>query len=1148
MITTRNNGIDTSYGNYGLKLTGINRNSLTAADFTFATASINDTLTGGANSDDLFGGLGNDTLSGLAGDDRLFGEQGDDRLVGGSGSDTFTGGAGNDTIALENFTGSVFARDLDIVTDFVQGQDKIDLSGLGISDFNTLLSVTTNDASNSAVITTRNNGIDTSYGNYGLKLTGINRNSLTAADFTFATAVIDNIIDAGANYDDLFGGLGNDTLNGLAGDDRLFGEQGNDTLNGGTGNDLLKGQSGIDTLTGGTGNDTFDLTGYDILGNADYAIVKDFTLSGDKLILSGAATDYTVTDTSPIAGVSGATIFKDTELIAIFESITAAQLTPAISNGTVTTFVSGATLPLRGVLNFSSPTYTTDENGVVTAAVTVTRTGGNDGVVSATVTPTNGTATAPDDYNNTPITVTFANGDAAAKTITIPVVADALVEPNETVNLTLASPVGGATIGQQSSATLTIIDRTVVPVLPQPGVLSFSSPTYSVNEDGTAIAAVTVIRTGGTQGLVSATVTPTNGTATAPDDYNDSAITVTFADGDAAAKIIAIPVVNDTLIEFNETVNLTLTAPIGGATIGTQNTSTLTIIDNDAIPLVASTANDPHLRTFDRLGYDFQAVGEFTLVKSTTDDFEIQTRQQPWNNSTSASANSAISINSGGQKIAIYADRSPKLVVNGTAVTLADGGTLAAGQNTITRQGGQYKIITANQDLIQVNDRGTFLNINLGLADNRKGKVVGLLGNNNGNSGDEFALRDGTAIGATISNERLYGDYDDSWRITQPTSLFDYAAGTDTNTFTNLNFPQNIVTIDTITPEQRASAELIARNAGITDPDILNDAIVDIILTNGAPEFIQGAIEQQQINTETITQLNLNSIINGTPQADNLTGTAGNNIINGLGGDDVLDGGLGDDQLFGGEGSDELYGSAGNDTLTGDAGDDGLYGGEGNDTLNGGLANDELVGDAGDDILDGGAGIDDLYGGEGSDELYGSAGNDTLTGDAGDDGLYGGEGNDILNGGLGNDELVGDAGIDVLYGGEGIDDLYGGEGNDILNGGLGNDILHGNGGANIFAFGSLNDGVDTIVDFSSIEDKLLFSATSFGGGLSSTAPLSSSQFITGSAATNAEQGFIYDISNGNLYFDVDGIGGAGQVQIATLSNLSSLGANNFAIV
>ena len=265
------------------------------------------------------------------------------------------------------------------------------------------------------------------------------------------------------------------------------------------------------------------------------------------------------------------------------------------------------------------------------------------------------------------------------------------------------------------------------------------------------------------------------------------------------------------------------------------------------------TYNDPHLQTLDGLGYDFQTVGEFTLVKSTTDDFEIQTRQQPWGTSTSASANSAIAIKSGGQRIAIYANQTNTLLINGTAVTLPEGGIYAVGQNLIIREGSQYSIFTANNDLILVKNRGTFLNINLGLADNRQGKVVGLLGNFNDNRDDDFALRNGTVIGGTITNQRLYGDYAASWRITQATSLFDYASGQTTATFTDLTFPSNIITTASLTPAQRAAAEQIARNAGITDPDVLEDVILDIFLSNGNTEFIQaainGATDQQRIQT-----------------------------------------------------------------------------------------------------------------------------------------------------------------------------------------------------------------------------------------------------------------------------------------------------------
>ena len=43
--------------------------------------------------------------------------------------------------------------------------------------------------------------------------------------------------------------------------------------------------------------------------------------------------------------------------------------------------------------------------------------------------------------------VSFAAGDTANKTVSIPIIDDTLVEGNETVNLTLSSPTGGATLG-----------------------------------------------------------------------------------------------------------------------------------------------------------------------------------------------------------------------------------------------------------------------------------------------------------------------------------------------------------------------------------------------------------------------------------------------------------------------------------------------------------------------------------------------------------------------------------------------------------------------------------------------------------------------------------------------------------------------------
>ncbi|NJM61578.1 MAG: hypothetical protein HC849_17450 [Oscillatoriales cyanobacterium RU_3_3] len=283
--------------------------------------------------------------------------------------------------------------------------------------------------------------------------------------------------------------------------------------------------------------------------------------------------------------------------------------------------------------------------------------------------------------------------------------------------------------------------------------------------------------------------------------------------------------------------------------LGNYTNDPSTIITRLKLAIFGKTYNDPHLKTIDGLGYDFQTVGEFTLVKSTTDDFEIQTRQQPWGNSQSVSINTAIAIESDGQRIAFYAGETLSILINGKDANIPDDGLYAVGQNLITRSGKQYRITTANNDLIIIDNRGSFLNINVGLADNRQGKVVGILGNDNGTKNDEFALRDGTVIGGTISTQQLYGEYANSWRITQPTSLFDYPSGQDTNTFTDLTFPQNIVTSTTLTPQQRTAAEEIARNAGITDPDVLEDVILDIAITDGDPEFIEGATTQQRLET-----------------------------------------------------------------------------------------------------------------------------------------------------------------------------------------------------------------------------------------------------------------------------------------------------------
>ncbi len=130
--------------------------------------------------------------------------------------------------------------------------------------------------------------------------------------------------------------------------------------------------------------------------------------------------------------------------------------------------------------------------------------------------------------------------------------------------------------------------------------------------------------------------------------------------------------------------------------------------------------------------------------------------------------------------------------------------------------------------------------------------------------------------------------------------------------------------------------------------------------------------------------------ITGTPNTDNLQGTAGADVIAGLGSGDLIGSAGGNDTVCGGSGIDVLLGGAGNDALRGGSGVDGLFGEAGNDSMRGGAGSDALLG---------GAGVDTVRGDAGSDLLSGGAGSpDTCEGDAGADILFPGHGCEQITG------------------------------------------------------------------------------------------------------------------------------------------------------
>lgn len=258
---------------------------------------------------------------------------------------------------------------------------------------------------------------------------------------------------------------------------------------------------------------------------------------------------------------------------------------------------------------------------------------------------------------------------------------------------------------------------------------------------------------------------------------------------------------------------------------------------------------DVHLQTFDGKPYDFQAVGEFILVKSLTDDFQVQTRQKAWNNSTTVSVNTAFAITIDGYNVVYDSELAvgKELKIDGVTYNLASGQSVFLSSSKIQRSGNNYTFTyagldgdistTDDNDVVIAFDNGSYIDINVNPADDRAGSLQGLLGNGDGDSTNDFALRNGTDLGSNPSVKTIHTTYADSWRITQQESLF------GTQTFADQSFPANYVSLNTLAeknPQGVANAFATARKFGIAEGAFLNGGVFDFVVT-GDEGFLKGA-------------------------------------------------------------------------------------------------------------------------------------------------------------------------------------------------------------------------------------------------------------------------------------------------------------------
>jgi hypothetical protein len=292
----------------------------------------------------------------------------------------------------------------------------------------------------------------------------------------------------------------------------------------------------------------------------------------------------------------------------------------------------------------------------------------------------------------------------------------------------------------------------------------------------------------------------------------------------------------------------------------------------------SSDTGDPHIRTVHGPRYDFQAVGEFTLLRDGQ-GMEIQVRQTPaatpppikddYTGLTECvSLNSAVAVLVGSHRISYQPWREPgrlQFFLDGKPVDLPRVGmdleahrltTFAAGAETGIRIDYAHGPVVTITPHFWTSYGIHYLDVEVTNTD-AEGGLMGRIPKGTWLP----ALPSGATLGPMPAglNERyvaLYKTFADAWRLTDATSLFEYLPGRSTATFTDRNWPPQKPPCTTVprgfpkpvNPIREnipvARAKQICKGVKLDD---LHAACVFDVATTGDPSFAKNYLIAQEL-------------------------------------------------------------------------------------------------------------------------------------------------------------------------------------------------------------------------------------------------------------------------------------------------------------